>query len=793
MADLEGINGTRSVFRVVGKPNLPGVVSWAQATGVAKFGIDYVVPDMLEAKFLRNPYPNARIKSLDATKAKAIAGVVDVITWEDPEFGSQGGGGGGFGRGGGGFISDYTDQEGNEIGAIVVAENADICEEALRALEIEWEVLPHVVNLLEGRKPDAPVIRPPAPAGKAGGFGGFGGRGGGDNPPKQGNVSYSIVNDGDIEAGFKEADHIIEYDVNTAAFSGHIPNPTGTVAWFFDSPLHGEGKNLRIEGVPWSGISGAARSVGLSSDKVFQECFFVGGRYCDWGSRKSQNITPQLARRYGRPVRCVNSRYDMYDFNLNDRFVHLKVGYKSNGLITAIDDFSIADGGVQGSTNFGNTMDQTYGPYFTTKCKNVKQYMEVVDSNRGIMRTSGQHNPMSWDSLMAGIHLIAGKLGKDPIEIATLNLHGPESQDDPNPVPSYEACVAAVKKMMNWNWHAAGARKFPDGRMHGASFRYNQCPRHSGASYNPKLELRNGVVHLESCGAIIGHYGLEANMMVIAEELGLEYEDIRLHLNHHYTYRPFGGGSDGSTASSWAIKECANILKQKILEAAIEEAENPSSGGGGFGRKQQQAAPNPFKGLKPEDLDMADGRVIVKADPEKGLPLGQAVRANLFATYSGRPPLALWNQQGRALDTMNVATCEVAVDTETGEVEVLRFGVVADPGKVMRQTSLESQIHQVLDFTTGCQMLEEFIFDKNTGLRLSTNMFEYKKVGMLDMPRVELELLETQAGNACYGSNGISHSLANTHLVIMAIQNAIGKWVDSPATPDKVLKALGKA
>jgi CO/xanthine dehydrogenase Mo-binding subunit len=142
---------------------------------------------------------------------------------------------------------------------------------------------------------------------------------------------------------------------------------------------------------------------------------------------------------------------------------------------------------------------------------------------------------------------------------------------------------------------------------------------------------------------------------------------------------------------------------------------------------------------------------------------------------------------------MNVATCEVAVDTETGEVEILRFGVAADPGKIMRRTSLESQIDQVMDFTKGCQLQEEFIFDQKTGVRLSTNMFEYKKVSMLDMPNVDLELLETRASNACYGGSGISHSLANTHLVIMAIHNATGKWVESPATPDRVLKALGKA
>jgi CO/xanthine dehydrogenase Mo-binding subunit len=119
--------------------------------------------------------------------------------------------------------------------------------------------------------------------------------------------------------------------------------------------------------------------------------------------------------------------------------------------------------------------------------------------------------------------------------------------------------------------------------------------------------------------------------------------------------------------------------------------------------------------------------------------------------------------------------------------------VVADPGKVIRLTSLESQIDQVMDFSAGCQLQEDFFYDKATGVKLNANMLDYKKVGMLDMPPVDRKFLETRVGNAAYGANGISHSLANTHLVICAIHNAIGKWVDPPATPDKVLKALGKA
>ena len=121
MADLAGVNGTRKDFRVVGKPNLPGVLSWAQATGVAKFGVDYVVPGMLHAKFLRSPYANARIKSLDTAKARAIPGVVYIVTWEDEDIKNLGGGG----RMGPsqGFLSNLADQEGAEVGVIVVAEN----------------------------------------------------------------------------------------------------------------------------------------------------------------------------------------------------------------------------------------------------------------------------------------------------------------------------------------------------------------------------------------------------------------------------------------------------------------------------------------------------------------------------------------------------------------------------------------------------------------------------------------------------------------------------------------------
>jgi CO/xanthine dehydrogenase Mo-binding subunit len=496
---------------------------------------------------------------------------------------------------------------------------------------------------------------------------------------------------------------------------------------------------------------------------------------------------------------------------MNQRFIHMKLGFTKEGLITAIDDFSIADGGVQGSSGFGTANDQGYGPYYTTKCLNIRQRMEIIDSNTGKMYLSGQFCPFNWDTLTVGLHIIAEKLNKDVIDIAKLNLHGPDSQEDDRVVPSFEACIEAGKKLMNWNWHKAGTKTLPDGRKHGASFRYQICPRHAFSGYDCKLEYRGGQIHLPTQGPITGIFAIECNAMVIAEELNVEYDDVIVDYHWSHKFTPVGGGSDGTTASGWAMKECANILKKNILEQAAYEAENPPAGGM-FGGPPQA---NPLKGYKADELDIAPhplaepkeapapgpfaappvtGPVVyVKSDPSIFKSLASAVSLELVATFSGRPPAALWSLgMGKMLDTMNTCYCEVAVDEEIGAVEILRLGVVADPGKVIRLTSMESQVDQVMFFTQGCQLFEEFIFDDKTGLRLNNNMIEYKKPTVLDVPTVEKDFRETRSGNAVYGASGLSHSLANTHLVICAIYNATGVWVQPPATPDKVLKALGK-
>lgn len=791
MPDLIGANGQREDFRIVGKPNIPGLTAYAMATGLAKYGADIVVPDMLYAKFLRSPYAHARVVSVDDTEAMKIPGMVGIVKWDDPIFADinlmtsfppKPA-----------YLSNEAHHDGAEVGLIVVATSESICEQALAALKIEWEELPFIVDIAKGTNPEIPPIRGhewdeqyPYMA--------FPNEDGHiimnahypDDPKKEGNVGWTNKIEGDIEDGWKKADMVLEYDVNLHDVVSLIPNPQASVAWW-ENGVYRPGKILHIEGAVGK-RSNISALYNHPDENVVQECLFQGGKYCDWGLRMAQEITPLLSKKFGKPVRCCNTREENFDLSVNVRKTHVRIGVTNEGLITAVDDSSLIDHGCPGSSEM-TVFDRDWAGYYTLKCQNISQRFTVVDSNRGYMHTCGQFTPYSWDMLTVGLHVVAEKLGKDVTEIARLNLHGPDSQSDTRPVPSFEATLERGKQLANWEWHPAGTKRLPDGRLHGASFRYQMCPRHTFIKWFCKLEYRDGKVHFPTQGPIAGWYGTECFTMIIAEELGIEYSDISVDYDYRAQHTDEAGGSDGVTGQGWIVKECANKLKRKILESCARQAQQPTV------RISFMNVPNdsPFKGYTADDLDIKDGMVILKSDPSKCVPFDKATLETVTADYGGGSPKSRWNKGfGRQLDTMNTSWCEVAVDEETGEVEILKYCVVPDVGKVIRRTSLESQIDQCVFFSAGAQLYEEYIMDPNTGVKLNGNMIDYRKPGMLDVPTVDKDVLELRSGDGCYGASGIAHNLANSHLIILAIHNATGVWVDPPATPDRVLKALGK-
>ena len=792
MPDLAGINGTREDFRVVGKPNIAGLTANALATGVAKFGADYVMPDMLFSKFLRSPYAHAKVLSIETSDALAIPGVVDVVMWNDPIFENMKMSP--FSGKKPSYLMQEAHHEGAEVGAIVIAETEALCEEALRVLKVEWEVLPFITDIGKGLDPDFPAIRGPEWDETGVSSPGFVTATGmtvfsthyPTDPDKKGNVNWTNKIEGDIEAGFAQSDFTLEYDVNIHDVVSMLPNPEASVSRWAES-MYKPGATLYIEGAVQRRRAIAAM-YNLPEDNVVQEGLFQGGKYCDWALRMAQEITPLLSMKVGRPVRCCNTREENFDLCVAERRVHVKLGVTNDGLITAVDDNSVIDHGAPNSSDMA-IQDRDWNGYYTLRCENIAQRYTLVDSNRGLCFFS-QFVPFSWDLVTVGLNLIAEKLGKDPIDIVRMNLHGPDSQKDARPVPSFEACIEEGKKLMDWNWHPAGTKRLPDGRMHGASFRYQMCPRHSMLEYFCRLEYRGGVVHFPTQGPITGWFGTECFTMIAAEELGLNFDDICVDYDYRAQHTDEAGGSDGVTGHGWIVKECANQLKQKILDAAVREAQTEKKR---MGPMIIPMPESPLKGYTADELDIMDGKVFAKSDPSKFVPFSAVTTDTLVADVKGCPPLSAWASYfGRKLDTMNTSWAEVAVDVETGEAEILKYIVIADVGKVIRRTSLESQIDQVVYFSQGAQLMEEYILDPETGVKLNGNMLDYRIPTTLDVPVVGKDILELRSGDGAYGASGISHNLANSHLIITAIYNATGVWVDPPATPDRVLKALGK-
>jgi CO/xanthine dehydrogenase Mo-binding subunit len=456
----------------------------------------------------------------------------------------------------------------------------------------------------------------------------------------------------------------------------------------------------------------------------------------------------------------------------------VKFSFTKDGLITGVDESVVSDSGAPGKGARGGAggASGAYSPFNTTKCTNLRISGVRAYTSTG-KNTGSQTSPFDWDSMTIAEQLIAEKLGMDPTDVALHNIHGPESQSDPGLPQGLVECIEKGKQAMKWQWHPAGTKKLPDGRMHGLSFRYAQSPRHAMAPYTATVTIQgDNKVYVPLKGPWMGVYAADACALVVAEEMGAKVEDVILLYDNKALFTPVGGGSDGTTASAWVIKEAAVRCKKALLELAASS----------------------FK-AKPEDLDTKDTMVYLKSNPSNAQPFGKFIADEGFndhdkdiaATFFGRPPATTWNQGGKVLDVMNASFCEVAVDPEPGGVEVTKFVVACDPGKVLRMTSVTGQMHQAMFFSQG-GLSEEWIYDKATGVKLSTNMFEYKKPTIMDFGPIETGAVESRSGNACYGASGISHCTAAPFWPVCAVANAIDRWIEPPGTPDKVLRALGK-
>jgi len=778
-------------FNVVGKRGLRRLDGLAKATGKAIYTRDVQFPGMLFGRVLTSPYAHAKIKRMDTSKAKALAGVKYVLRYDDPEVSGKQFVKWLFGGTPYYILGDTAHWQNEPVGAAVCAESPYTAEEALRLIDLEWEERPFVLDQEEALKPGSPIACP-------------------EVSPDTNLMDKVIVKQGDVGKGFAEANKIIEFKGTRQAHLWAGPEPFSCVVrWVGDYPdiwvHHQRPYAVKEKFADWFKIP-------INKTRIwgsYQGGMFGGFMDAATMSHSLWVVTAILAKRTGRPVKTLYSRRD--DFigaSVDVTTAYFKVGCKNDGTITA----------VKMNWIYANGM---YGPVdhliSNTKIPNIHCESKVVFVNKGPVWACRSENLPNTFAINLVMGRVAAELGLDPTEVALKNdgCEGKAIADLANfkrdqgfpDRDSLKECIELGKKAIGWNekWHPPGAKRLPNGKMHGMGFVWtHEWSDTWGGGCAGVLIHHDGSVDLIAQHCDPGVNSETTYAQIVAEELGMRYEDVNVRsFNDEASFQLMSpAGANNLCCNGYVVRKAAKKAKQKLLELATTPIK--PEGLGDWVKLPVSITPV-FPDMKPEELDVKDSMIYVKADPSKRVPVKEAVKyAHLYYFRSLHEPVFAWawHYQGLAFETegrehlnRQAYFMEVEVDTETGEVEITKVVCVNDVGKVISPETCEGQQYGGMYMAVGRNKSEEIIYDEATGVILNGNLLDYKYATMLDCGPIDTILVETSLGYGPYGAVGIGEDTADSPASILgsAIYNATGKWVDDyPITPDKVLKALGK-
>lgn len=771
----------------------PRVDGLAKASGKAEFVDDIALqirfPNMLHARILRSPYAHARIKRLDTTRAEQLPGVKGILTFKNPEIASSKATSAGWTDGVDTVpyarmlwsrfkdryvLSDHVCWVGDEAGVLVAAETEQIADEALRLLDIEWEVLPFVLDPIEAMKPDAPVIHPDITT-NANVL---------PSDPVGGNDVF--IDKGNVDKAFIEADEVIEVSTTYHnASQGALDNWCCLAEWKSDQ--------LTV----WSNSYEADQTrmhlsemLGVSLNKVRVISPFVGGQFGrgDTGDQPFFIFTAMMSKKIGRPVKFKHTRLESFHDSRQPAIFDCKMGAKKDGTITSMYLKAIG--------NAGAYADHTMFALKFAPAEVAETCFAHIPNLR--MQSYGVYTNMLPACMMRGVgnnqvNLILGlaidamaeKLDMDPLELALKNFghewstlpdkslqavlkEGAErigwaDRHKPGQGPTYEGTKKrGVGFSMHPGWHAAWQEK-------------RRGHIQVGITLNPDC-----TVTLDAATVETGPGSNTCNVLGCAEALsflGVKLEDIHM----PSTVDTQTGSKDvvqtDSSASflqSEVMTVAAKDIKRQILELAVSEFSTEEVGA--------------------EDLDIKDGRIFIKAEPQKGIGVREFLWKGDMAPIHAKAS-ELPNSELTGIPFIAVFA-EVEVDTATGQSKVLKLVVLNDCGTVMFASGAEAQQIGGQCMAVGESLTEEIVYDKATGMPLNFNWIDYKMPTLADFPAVEPVLLEVWKGAGEYGASGLGESVVTCgpRAIANAIYNAIGVRLDEiPIKPEKVLKALGKA
>jgi CO/xanthine dehydrogenase Mo-binding subunit len=599
---------------------------------------------------------------------------------------------------------------------------------------------------------------------------------------------------GDVEQGFKDADNVIEMSWRREE------NFQGVPAWH-DLAIWGNIRNNQSSNGPflqWWSYTPGNFGAGMLTNTIPSGLASLMAAYT------GRNVMVICHPRQG----LVNAVGD------ESGEVKMKVGFKNDGTITS----------VQLDTMYFNRTYQSGIQWLLgcTKIPNLKINYNAAYVDRPINlpnRSEQRVNTSTYDLVMG---YVAAALKMDPTEVVMKNngwdAHGTDyleqyaTEHGFKWVDSLAACIKAGKAAIEWDkyWTGTpGTKQLANGNLQGLGFCGGYENWHS-QSFSGDCGLSiddSGKVHMITTQTEYGSAHNTTYAGVVAEELGCTYSDVHMRPNHPYdSFVTFNqGGSGGCACNTHAVKKAAQMLKPQVLQLACLEHIIPTA----IDSVQDPAAltmTSLFPGLTPDDLDLKNGYVFEKAHPDNKQPLslvasrmgkigsGSHVGRIFGFGYQGQ---GIYGETGHPRPEMS-RQCTMAlieVDPETGQIIVKKAVGVNDVGKIIQPEACEGQIYGGLIMGISRQLMEEFIYDASTGIKLNDNLIDYKMFTIMDIPEVEAHALENELGYGAYGCTGVgeNQSDAGGQSVATALYDATGKWVtDWPMTPDKVLKALGK-
>ncbi|MER8862188.1 xanthine dehydrogenase family protein molybdopterin-binding subunit [Mesorhizobium sp. M0751] len=739
----------RSFTSVGTRPIRPDGVD--KVTGRARYGADFNMAGQLVGRILRSPHAHAVIRKIDISKAEKLPGVKAVITAADlPDL-----------TDGDAAMYDILDNcmarkqalyDGHAVAA-VAAVDARTARQALKLIEVDYEVLPHVTDVDEAMKHSTPLVND-----------GIFTEGLEQKPVKPSNVTKrSQFGHGDIHQGFGQADFVVERSFKTEQTHQGYIEPHACVA------------NVSSDGTAdlWVCTQGhfvyrqhCAQLLGMEASKLRVTSSEIGGGFGGKTHVWAEPVALALSRKAGRPVKLVMTRDEVFRASgpTSATSIDVRIGARKDGTITAAEA----------------TLRYSCGPYAGTwaeigamtafacyKLENVKTVgYEVLVNRPKTAAYRAPSAPMAAFAVESAVDELAKEIGMDPVEFRIRNAAQEGTRSSYGPVYGPIGIGPTLEAVKNHPHMKAPLGK-NQGRGMACGFWFNfggQTCTDLNIGMDGSVSLAVGTVDVGGSRASLS--------LVAAEELGIPYEQVKAVVadTSSLGYNDMTDGSRGTFSSSMATISAARNAIKVLRERAAQMWDIPV-----------------------DDVVWEKGHAIAKGEKYGNLA---ALSLKEIAAASGKTGGPVAGHSELVADGAGVSfathICDIEVDPETGSTRVLRYTVVQDAGKAVHPTYVEGQYQGGAAQGIGWALNEEYIYGKDGRLQ-NPGFLDYRIPVCSDLPMIDTQILEIPNPNHPYGVRGVGETSIVPPLAAIAnaVSNAVGvRMTHIPMSPPRILAAL---